>query len=141
MGEREMSSGVPVEDLERVMEVKHRVEALKSTVARLGTAMAVLGKCPTDTRSQSSWDTWRKERNRTKQELTKASENLRTAKTDLRRLSGTTGSDPKWGLIAEAYFVLEDLEEAGVDIGEKGHKLMDEIEFHVSPSRLVREKS
>jgi hypothetical protein len=62
---------------------------------------------------------------------------LQEAKTDLVRVTGTTGSDPRWELIRDAWRLLQRLEDSGVDLGEDGRKLLDEIEFHVPSSKLV----
>ena len=118
----------------RVGEVKARVEALKTKVeeaqARVAEASALArGSYP---RRDSLW----RDFERRKREWTAVVTELRKAKAELASLSGTNGSDPKWKLICEAWHVLSALDEAGVDIGERGHALIDDIEFHVPHSKL-----
>ena len=61
---------------------------------------------------------------------------MQQKKLELTKLCGTTGSDPRWDLVRRAYAVLTRLDDAGVDIGEHGAKLLDDIEFHVPQSKL-----
>ncbi len=60
---------------------------------------------------------------------------LRDAKDELRRLSGTHTGDPKWALIARCYRFLNALDESA--LGDEGEALLQEIEFHVPPAKLV----
>lgn len=61
---------------------------------------------------------------------------IRSAKQRLRALSGTSGHDTKWLLVARSHALLTSLTERGFDIGEHGRKLVADIEFHVPLARL-----
>jgi hypothetical protein len=119
---------------DRVTEVKARVEALKTRVRTLQAQLpeakiAAEGAYP---RNESRWAYYR----RLKKDWLTATNELSVAKVELTKLCGTTGGDPKWDLIREAWHVLVGLDEAGVDIGDRGHALIDEIEFHVPANKL-----
>lgn len=115
-------------------EQKLLVEALKSKVMRLQAETAERGAAAKGSfpRRSSLFTAWEVK----KKEHQAAIEELRAAKAVLVRLSGTDGSDPKWALAREAWHVLNELDERGVDIGERGQALLDEIEFHVPLSML-----
>lgn len=120
--------------IDRVPEVKARVESLKARVrtlqAALGEARALAeGQWP---RQPRTWQAYQQ----AKRDYASALNDLSAAKVELTTLSGVTGSDPRWRLLCEAWYVLSTLDEAGVDIGERGHALIDDIEFHVPHSKL-----
>ena len=121
-------------DSQRAKEAKLHVEMLKAKVARLQTQTAEHGAAAKGSfpRRPSLFAAWEA----SKKELHAAVADLQAAKATLVRLSGTTGSDPKWVLLREAWHVLTALDEAGIDIGERGHALIDEIEFHVPLAKL-----
>ena len=119
---------------QRIIDTKARVEALKCTVRDLQSALTdakalAEGQWP---RRPGTWQTYQ----RLKKEWQRAVNDLSAAKVELTKLSGTTGSDPRWQLLREAWHVLSAIEESGVDIGERGHALLDDIEFHVPHSKL-----
>jgi hypothetical protein len=119
---------------ERQKEAKIRVEGLRASVAA---AMAQVAEARdrakgTFPRRDSLYQAYSDR----KKALASVQAQLREAKDELVKLSGTQGGDPKWDLIREAWHVLSALDEAGIDIGERGHALIDDIEFHVPHSRL-----
>ncbi len=61
---------------------------------------------------------------------------LAQVRADLRRYS-SVGRDPTRALLARAYQILDGLDEQGVDIGERGIELLEDIEAHVPPEMLV----
>lgn len=119
---------------ERVKEVKIKVDGLKASVVALQAQVAEAGNLAKGTvpSRRAYWDAYSER----KKALASAQEKLREAKAELTRLAGTTGSDPRWTLLREAWHVLSALDEAGVDIGERGHALIDDIEFHVPHAKL-----
>lgn len=119
---------------ERVKETKIRVDALKAEVTALMARVAEARDLARGTvpRRQSLWSAYEQ----SKRALASSQEKLREANSELVRLAGTTGSDPRWTLLREAWHVLSRLDEDGVDIGERGHALIDEIEFHVPHAKL-----
>lgn len=115
---------------QRTLEVKRTVDERKEVVrtiqAQLEEHNAFYSTSP---------QYWRK-KSELKKRFNEAVSHLNVAKNELRALSGTGGGDPKWELIREAYRVLIRLEEAGIDIGERGSALLDSITFHVPASKL-----
>lgn len=116
---------------ERVKEVKIKVDGLKASVTAI-MAQVAEARDRTIPRRESLWLAY----DERKKALASVQEKLREAKAELVRLSGTTGSDPRWTLLREAWHVLSALDEAGVDIGDRGHALIDDIEFHVPHAKL-----
>jgi hypothetical protein len=110
--------------------MKVAVERQKALVSRLQKEIGELRpeKGETGTRVR----VW----NARKRDWHEAVEKLRTLKAELAKLSGTMG-DPRIDMLVRARRVLLDLEERGIAIGPDGEKLLDDIEFHVSPSRLT----
>ena len=120
---------------ERVLVVKEEIERLKGQVLELQNRLS--NKNMVDGQGRRlAFTEWNRRRQELKQEHSQLLEKLRGAKQELRKLSGTTGTDPKWDLVKRAYVVLSDLDEKSVDIGEKGRLLLDEIEFHVPMAKL-----
>lgn len=122
------------EGMERVFEVKTRVEGLKTRVRNLQLSLqqakeTAEGQWP---RQAGTWKTYQD----TKKDHARAVTELSAAKLELTRLSGTTGHDPRWRLLREAWHVLNDLEEQGVKLSERAEALIDDIEFHVPHSKL-----
>ena len=115
---------------ERLLAVKTKMEALKVRVRELQAELPQY-KADAEMGRRGGWTKYRE----MKQRWQAAVDQLGQLKLELIALSGT-GSDPKWGLIAEAWRILDALEESGVDIGERGRKLLDDIEFHVPMSKL-----
>lgn len=113
------------------MEAKALVESLKIRVDEMNRAFPQL-KADAQTGMRGGWRALDAHRKEHRQVLAQ----LRTAKIDLAKLSGTTGTDPKWQLIARGWSVLIGLENAGVDIGERGRALVEDIEFHVPNAKL-----
>ncbi len=118
----------------RALEVKTRVEALKERVRTLqgdlpAAKMQAESSYP---RRQSSWDAYHAMR----KSWSEAVRDLGAAKLELTRLSGTTGTDPRWKLVYEAYHLLSTLDEGGVDIGKRGEDLLEAIEFHCPTAKL-----
>ncbi len=120
--------------LEPHMAAKARVEDLKNQVRQLQGKIAEAGALAKGTwpRRRSLFD----EYDRLKKQLPPLVAKLGEAKRELSELSGTDGGDPKWKLAVRAWRVLNELEEAGVEIGEKGRALLDDIEFHVPLAKL-----
>ena len=119
---------------DRIFEVKSRVEALKTKVRTLleqvSDAKVVLeSKWP---RSKHDFQTHA----RAKAALRVAQNELANAKLELTKLSGTTGGDPRWKLLRETWHVLNELEERGVELGDRAEALLEEIEFHVPAAAL-----
>ncbi len=113
---------------------KARVEALKRKVAEHQAKVAAAGAA-----AKGAWPRRRSlfdEYDRLKSLTPKVHAELAQAKLELTELSGTDGGDPKWKLLVRAWRVLNELEEAGIEIGEKGRALLDDIEFHVPHSKL-----
>lgn len=123
----------PIKD--RMVEVKERVEELKGKVVALQSSLGDKNMVDDRGRRLSAGE-WNRQRQLLKVQLANATEELREAKSELRKLSGTTGSNPLWEVVRKAYRVLLRLEEAGVEIGEDGREAMETIEFHVPFSKL-----
>lgn len=119
---------------ERVLEVKGRVEALKVLVRQLQSELAD-AKPLTEGQWPRQAGTWQRYQ-RLKTEWRTAVDRLGAAKLELSKLSGTSGGDPRWALLREAWRVLNELEERGVELGERAEALMNDIEFHVPLSKL-----
>lgn len=118
----------------RLIAAKTHVEAMKTRVRELQAALSEAKQL-----AEGQWPrqpaTWRAYQSK-KKEWQAALNDLSDAKLELVRLSGTSGGDPRWILIREAWHVLNELDERGVVLGERGEALMDEIEFHVPHSKL-----
>lgn len=115
-------------------EAKLLVETLRGKVARL---QAEVGEKGADARGSFPRrpEKFRAYEN-AKKDWQAAITELKAAKLKLARLEGSTGGDPKWALLREAWHVLNEIDERGVDIGERGHALLEEIEFHVPAAKL-----
>ena len=122
---------------ERVAELKIVLEERRANVAKAQDYLAQLKAhgSPRE-RVDAPNGYWSRVR-AAKRHLSECLERLRAARADIVRVSGTTGSDPRWTLIRDAWRLLQRLEDDGVDLGEDGQKLLDEIEFHVPASRLA----
>jgi hypothetical protein len=119
--------------MERVQELKARVEEMKAAVrdAQSSVTVAKGQSMPGD---KGYW----KRVNDAKLHWNKCLKQLADAKADLVKVTGTTGSDPRWGLISSAWRLLQRLEDSGVDLGDDGRKLLDDIEFHIPMAKLTR---
>lgn len=118
----------------RVVEVKVRVEELRAKVrtqmeAVADAKIAYESQWPRRHHDRQTWD-------RAKKALVLLQNQLANAKLELTKLSGTTGHDPKWRLLREAWHILNEFEERGIEIGERAEALLDEIEFHVPHAAL-----
>lgn len=134
MSRAKLAETTPERNRSAEQEQKLLVETLKSKVTRLQAeagekGAAAKGSFP---RSPEKFRQWEK----AKTQLKAAQLELGNVKQKLARLCGTTGTDPKWLLLREAWHVLNEIEERGVDIGERAHALLDEIEFHVPAAKL-----
>lgn len=116
---------------QRAIDVKVRVEELKTLVRTLQDQLPQ-AKADANLGKRGGWP----EYSSLKRRWTTAVNDLGKAKADLVKLSGTTGGDPRWELCQRAWRVLNRLDEAGIDIGDDGHQLLDDIEFHVPASKL-----
>ena len=114
-----------------IAEAKLRVENAKSLVRSLQLEMPQL-KADALQNSRGGWVLY----NRKKKEFTGALAELGAAKADLTKLSGTGGGDPRWNLLRKAWLLLNRMQESGVDIGDEGQELIDDIEFHVPAAKL-----
>lgn len=110
-----------------VIAAREEVERCKKVVRDLNLEMQLA--------KGRSTTTWRQMAAR-KEDFNRACSALKDAKIKLVKLSGTTGHDQRWILVTRSYAVLCKLDEAGVDIGEIGRKLIEDIEFHVPLSKL-----
>ena len=125
-------------DRDRVIETKTRVEAIKVRVRALQVSLAdakalAEGQWP---RQAGTWGAYQ----RKKREWQEAVNELGAAKLELTKLSGTSGGDPRWALLRKAWRVLNELEERGVVLGDRGEALMEDIEFHVPLAKLHEEE-
>ena len=118
----------------RILEVKTKVEDLKARVRDLQADLPSYRQ-RADRGERGAADKYREMKRR----LAMATDELKLAKTELVALSGNP-SDPKWSLIVEAWRVLEAVAASGVDIGERGQKLLEDIEFHVPPEKLLADE-
>ena len=117
--------------LDRVVELKARVDGLKAEVRAAQDALTLIrGQGEPGVRNWGRLHA-------AKRHWNECIKRLQQAKTDLVRVSGTTGSDPRWVLISGAWRLLQRLEDSGVDLGEDGRKLLDDIEFHIPQSKLT----
>lgn len=130
-----MSVDEAVRSNERIVEVKARIDALKDECLKVQASLPLARGAA----QQLHADGWSSRRAfvAAKDRLRKLQLDLRAAKLELTKLSGTTGTDPRWALLAKAYHVLQRLEEGGVDLGDDGRALCDDIEFHVPAHRLL----
>lgn len=128
-------AGVEPRDQDRVAELKLVVDEWKAKVRDAQDALTLI-KGQSRPGDNDYWSRFHK----AKAHWNECVKQLQRAKTDLHRVSGTTGSDPRWGLIRDAWRFLQRLEDAGVDLGADGRKLLDDIEFHIPTSKLVSEK-
>lgn len=129
--------GEPAQKQEPAQEAKVLVEVLKGKVARLQAEVGEKGALAKGSfpRSRDKFAAWE----RAKKDWQAAMAELRAAKETLAKLSTSSslnGSDPKWDLIREAWHVLNELEERGVDIGDRAEALIEDIEFHVPAWKL-----
>jgi hypothetical protein len=122
-------------DGERVAELKAELDRCKAEVRAAQEALSGL-RGRAEAGGRGGWPEYRAARKRWEDALRARSE----AQLALVRVTGTTGSDPRWTLIRDAWRILNRLQDAGVDIGEDGEKLMNDIEFQVPASKLVELK-
>lgn len=108
----------------QLQEAKARVREVQEELAALNGTPDVLGF-------------WKRKQD-IKKRLAFALRCLDERKVEVRALSGGSGTDPKWVLLAKCHRVLTRLDEADVDIGEDGQDVLDQIEFHVAPALLMR---
>lgn len=120
---------------ERVLQVKEEIERLKGQVLEFQNHLSDKNMVDVTGR-RLPFAEWNRRRQDFKVKYAETLELLRTRKQELRKLSGTSGTDPKWELIKRAYVLISNLDESNVDIGDKGRALLDEIEFHVPMSKL-----
>lgn len=123
------------EGMERVLDVKARVEEAKALVRAL---QLELTEHSCKAGSMRARDFFR-QRDNIKRRMNAALAELERHKKELRALSGTTGSDPRWALLARTWRYLNALEDSGVKLGDEGQALLDAIEFHVPTAKLVGE--
>jgi hypothetical protein len=119
-------------DGDRTAELKAAVDKCKAEVRDAQEALEGL-KGRAHAGARGGWAEFERAKRRWKNALRALSE----AKVALIRVTGTTGSDPRWLLIRDAWRVLNRLQESGIAIGGDGEKLLDEIEFHVPASKLI----
>jgi hypothetical protein len=119
--------------MDRVAELKARVDDLKAKCREAQDTLTLIKGTADPSGRNNYW----KRFHAAKKHWNDCVRQLQEAKTDLVRATGTTGSDPRWHLIAEAWRLLQRLEDHGVDLGEDGRKLLDEIEFHIPTSKLT----
>jgi len=120
--------------MDRVAELRDEVERRKAAVREAQDELTrVRGQAHPS--GKLYWDNFHAAKRRWADSVQK----LQAAKNDLIRVCGTTGSDPRWDLIRDAWRLLQRLEDSGVDLGDDGRKLLDDIEFHVPTSRLLVE--
>lgn len=120
-------------DLDRVAELKSRVDQCKADVREAQDALTLIKGSADPSGKNNYWARF----HTAKKKWNDCIRKLQEAKTDLVRVTGTTGSDPRWELIRDAWRLLQGLEDSGVNLGEDGRKLLDEIEFHIPTSKLV----
>lgn len=111
---------------ERVDKAKARIRDIQSQLPQ--------AKADAQTGMRGGWQAY----TNLKKNLVDALAVLAEAKTELVRLCGTTGTDPKWELLAKAWVVLTRLDEGDADIGQLGRDVVADIEFHVSASKLQK---
>ncbi len=122
--------------MDRVAELKARVDEAKAAVRDAQDKLtAIRGSVdPNGSGKNNYWPRF----HAAKKHWNDCVKRLQEAKTDLIRVTGTTGSDPRWALIADAWRLLQRLEDSGVDLGEDGRALLDAIEFHIPTSKLTK---
>jgi hypothetical protein len=118
---------------ERIQELKAQVEDLKAAV-RDAQSKVTVAKGQSIPGDKGYW----RRVNDAKDVHNKCLKRLADAKADLAKVAGTTGSDPRWALISGAWRLLQRLEDGGVDLGEDGRKLLDDIEFHIPMAKLTQ---
>jgi len=118
--------------LDRVAELKAKVDELKAAVRNAQDELTRI-RGSAQPRGSGYWDRVAA----AKKHWNECVRKLQAAKTDLVRVTGTTGSDPRWTLIRDAWRLLQRLEDQGIDLGEDGRKLLDDIEFHVPTAKLL----
>jgi len=121
-------------DHDRILDVKARIEELKGLVLDVQNQLSDRNMVDGRGKRMAFLD-WNARKQDLKKKHAELLDRLRAEKHELRKLSGT-GEDPKWELIKKAYVILSQLDEQGVDIGERGHALIDDIEFHVPFAKL-----
>lgn len=124
-----------LESRERVLQVKEEIERLKGQVLELQNLLSDKNMVDVTGR-RLPFHEWNRRRQEFKTKYSSLLEHLRERKQELRKLSGTGGTDPKWELVKRAYALISALDEKNIDIGDKGRELLDEIEFHVPMSKL-----
>jgi hypothetical protein len=124
-------------NMDRVAELKARVDELKAAVRDAQNELTLIKGSAEPDGGKHYWQRL----HAAKKSWNDCVRRLQEAKTDLVRVTGTTGSDPRWSLISDAWRLLQRLEDSGVDIGEDGRKLLDEIEFHIPASKLVAHRA
>lgn len=126
------------QDEARRIAVKNEVERLKLQLLHLQTTLSE--KRPRERRNdnhdQAKWAAY----HNAKRQVVVVTEQLNKAKAELRELSGDGVKRPQWDMVREAWRILTDLDEAGVDIGERGQALLERIEFHVPTQQLQEHK-
>ena len=115
--------------LERALE---EVDRLKLQVSSHQASLSQLKFNATTGRSAQAWN----EYNEAKLHQSKLLRQLQVAKQTLRKLSGNGIVQPKLETVAEAWAVLTNLLESGIDIGARGRKTVESIEFMLSNDLL-----
>jgi hypothetical protein len=118
----------------RIAELKERIAELQLKVREAQDKLTLIrGRSdPTETQAKFQYRIAD-----AKKWLNEAVLNLQKAKADLIKLSGVTGGDPRWDLIRDAWRYLQKLEDRGIDLGQDGAQLLNDIEFHIPASKLL----
>lgn len=119
---------------DRIAEIKAEVTVRKHRVRDLHQCLTELKW----RRKRMVRGQWAHEHARLKSELDQATLDLEQSRQQLVEISGTDQISPKTGLLIRAFWVLEGLDAAGVDVGRDGLELLEDITTHLPADLLAQ---